>query len=65
MASSDYVGVVYVPWGDTGAWKTELAKEMHAVGFEKLSRRSALASSRTYKPPLVTLLSGQSSITMN
>ncbi|MGF1277950.1 hypothetical protein ACQRZG_14305 [Acetobacter pasteurianus] len=34
MASSDYVGVVYVPWGDTGAWKTELAKEMHAVGYD-------------------------------
>lgn len=30
---SDYVGVVYVPWDDAGAWKMELAKEMHAAGF--------------------------------
>jgi hypothetical protein len=34
VASSDYVGVVYVPWGDVGAWKTELAKEMHAVSYD-------------------------------
>ncbi|PRH84576.1 hypothetical protein C5L14_25575 [Labrys okinawensis] len=31
---SDYVGVVYVPWDDAGAWKMELAKEMHAAGYD-------------------------------
>lgn len=31
---SDYVGVVYVPWDAAGAWKMELAKEMHAAGYD-------------------------------
>ncbi|WP_346344210.1 nucleotide-binding protein [Gluconobacter kondonii] len=31
---SDYFGVVYVPWDDAGAWKMELAKEMHAAGYD-------------------------------
>nr|WP_315384358.1 nucleotide-binding protein [uncultured Sphingomonas sp.] len=31
---SDYVGVVYLPWDDAGAWKMELAKEMHAAGYD-------------------------------
>lgn len=31
---SDYVGVVYVGWDDAGAWKMELAKEMHAAGYD-------------------------------
>jgi predicted nucleotide-binding protein len=31
---SDYVGVVYIPWDDPGAWKIELAKEMRAAGYD-------------------------------
>nr|WP_301273870.1 nucleotide-binding protein [Acetobacter cerevisiae] len=31
---SDYVGVVYVSWDDADAWKMELAKEMHAAGYD-------------------------------
>jgi predicted nucleotide-binding protein len=31
---SDYVGVIYVNWDDAGAWKMELAKEMHAAGYD-------------------------------
>ncbi len=31
---SDYVGVVYVSWDDAGAWKMEIAKEMHAAGYD-------------------------------
>lgn len=31
---SDYVGVVYVPWDAAGAWKMDLAKEMHAAGYD-------------------------------
>lgn len=31
---SDYVGIIYVPWDEAGAWKMELAKEMHAGGYD-------------------------------
>lgn len=31
---SDYAGVVYIPLGDSGAWKFQLVKELKAVGFE-------------------------------
>lgn len=31
---TDYVGTVYVPWDDGGAWKQVLAKELDAAGYE-------------------------------
>ena len=31
---TDYVGTVYVPWDDAGAWKQTLAKELDAAGYD-------------------------------
>lgn len=30
---SDYMGVIYVPFDDGGAWRLTLAKELKAAGF--------------------------------
>ena len=31
---SDFAGVVWTPMDENGGWKTELAKELKAAGYE-------------------------------
>ncbi len=44
---SDYQGVLWLPYDDSGAWRDQLAKELSAAGIEFHSRALAAATKKT------------------
>jgi hypothetical protein len=53
---SDYQGVLWLPYDDSGAWRDQLAKELSAAGIEFDSRALAAAAKKTLNEDIETLL---------
>jgi hypothetical protein len=53
---SDYQGVLWLPYGDSGAWRDQLAKELSAAGIEFRLASLGSGSEKTLNEDIKTLL---------